>query len=132
MSEALDRYIEQDRRRRGLLPPEDGGFFGGFGKGFLKSTVNAIGGIGSTIEKLSGSDAEDAYGNRPGSGLREWREDLLARNQQWNESPQGGVGEYIGNALGSGFGSTLVIAPAMIADALVGTRVALTFSTVFA
>lgn len=132
MSEELDRYIEQDRRRRGILPPEDGGFFGGLGKGFLKSTVNAIGGIGSTIEQLSGEYSGDAYGNRPGSGLREWRDDLLAQNQQWNEAPSGGVGEYLGNALGSAAGSTLIIAPAMVADALVGTRGVLTFSTVFA
>ena len=131
MSEALDRYIEEDRRSRGRLPPEDKGFFGGIKKGFLNASVGALGGIGKTVETFSSEDSTDAYGNKFGSGLRKWAEETLHSNQQWRPAENGGWGEYAGNAIGNAIGSTAVLAPAVAADAMLGTRGAATFALCF-
>ena len=131
MSEAQDKYFENLRRKSGILPPEDEGFFGGIKKGFLNASVGALGGIGKTVEEFSGDETADAYGDKFGSGLRKWSEDTLRSNQQWKPASNGGWGEYIGNAIGNAAGSSAVLAPAIAADAMLGTKGAATFALCF-
>lgn len=77
MSEALDRYIEEDRRSRGRLPPEDEGFFGEMGKGACTSFFTLL---------------------KPFAP--EYSEEVLRSNQQWrspvNPSPMSMTGRLIG------------------------------------
>ena len=117
------------RRAMGYLPPEDEGFFGGIQKGAKRAFVQAVGGIGSTIEELMPEESADVYGNKPGSGLRKWGEDTLRYNQQWRDS--GGTAEKIGGYIGSGVTSTAIAVPAMAADVALGSKGALSFAFFF-
>ena len=77
MSEAQDKYFENLRRKSGILPPEDEGFFGEMGKGACTSFFTLL---------------------KPFAP--EYSEEVLRSNQQWrspaNPSPMSMTGRLIG------------------------------------
>lgn len=108
-------------REIGVLAPVDEGLFVEAGQGLLQSANQMIQGLGKTAEKAG-----------LGSGLKDWAGENLAANQQWNAPEKIGVAGYIGRAIGEAAGTTAVIAPVGLADALFGTKGAITFSTLMA
>ena len=115
----ITKFIDRIKREDGILPPENAGFFGGLWKNTAQSFVSGVRGIGSTLEE---TELKDFGIDSIGKGLRQWGEDVLESHQDWNPGPNEGVGGYVGRAIGSGIGSTAVLAPAMGADAVFGTK----------
>ena len=114
------QYIEQLRSYGYLKPDNDGGFVR-FGRRTLQGYNNMMRGVGATGEVLG-----------LGSEMREFYDARLATNQQWNNPENPTVFEYVMGGAGGALGNMAVLAPVMLADGLVGTKGALTFSTCFA
>ena len=108
------------RERLGLVAAQDDGFFGELSDQFQGSVISALKGVGATANELG-----------LGSGMQDYFQGVLDRNQQWNTPEERSVAGYIGGAIGNAAGSTAVIAPAIAADALFGTKGAATFALVF-
>ena len=87
--------IFKERQKVGLEAPTNDGVLAEAGEAFSQAITSAAKGVGNTLEK-SGL----------GSGVQNYFEDVLANNQQWNDSGEGGTGTYIARAIGSAAGST--------------------------
>ena len=87
----LDKYLNEVDLQHGLKASTgDKGFFRSVKDHFLTSSVSALGGMGKTGEEVFGV----------GSGLREWSEDTLRTNRQWQPSADDGIGAYVGGIIG--------------------------------
>ena len=96
----LDRIIDARRKRIGLEPNTgDKGFFRSVKDHFLTSSVSALGRMGKTGEEVFGV----------GSGLREWSEDTLRTNRQWQPSADDGIGAYVGGIIGRFWGIDIIV-----------------------
>ena len=105
--------------KMGYLSPKDDGL-GELPQRFMGSSVQALRGIGATAEEIGlGDDAKGYF------------QSILNRNQQWNKPEEQSAAGYVAGAVGSGLGSTAVIAPAMVADAVLGTKGAASFALIF-
>ena len=98
-----DELVKEMTSLGELTPRSDG--IRRLDRGFARGFVGMARGIGSTAEELGMGDA-----------LREWGDEILETNQQWNRPDDVGVFGYILDAAGSGAGNMAVLAPAMAAD----------------
>lgn len=124
----IDALSDKERERLragwesvGFMSPRDDGFFGELGDQFMGASTSALRGLGKTANELG-----------MGSGMQDYFQGVLDRNQQWNRPEHQSTAGYIGGAIGSGLGTTAVALPAMAADTLFGTKGVLTFTTFFA
>lgn len=101
MSEDDRQFYRKVLMSAGDLPAEKDGFFTDMGQSLARAGVGFVRGIGSTLEELGGGE----------SSLREWGDDVLARNRQWDPHP-----DYtpfsldpsdLGTTLGIGIGSSV-------------------------
>ena len=99
--EERKKYFDTNRAI-GLSAPIDEGVLTEAGQGLAQAFISAGAGVGSTLEELTGS-----------TGIKDYFQGVLNRNQQWNPAEDMSTASYIGRAIGSGVGSTAgTLAPA--------------------
>lgn len=92
-----EKYLEF-LEKSGFIPASKDGFFTELAQGTAQGAVQQFAGLGKTIEELGF-----------GSGVKDYAEDVLRRNQQWNNPDDysafslnpGDIGRTIGKGLGS-------------------------------
>ena len=107
-----EKYLEY-LEKSGLIAPGNDGFFTELGQGTAQGAVSGLAGFGKTLEDIG-----------LGSGVKEYAEDVLRRNKQWNPHEDYSAFSLnpgnIGRTIGQGLGSTA---------ASLGTTVATTLAT---
>ena len=119
----ITAVADELKRKYGILPAENAGVLGGLWKGTAQTAVSAIRGIGSTLEESGHEDF--------GGAIREWGDDTLRNNQDWNRGPNEGIGGFVGRSIGSALGTGAVMLPAIAADMAFGTKGAASFAMAY-
>lgn len=108
-----EEYVEYLRSRGHLAPTEDNVFVEA-GQSFAQSLTGFGAGVGATLNEAGF-----------GSGVQNYFQGILNRNQQWNAPEDMGAGTYIARAIGGGVGSALgTLGAGVAATAATGNPIA--------
>lgn len=113
------KYIET-LRSLGYAPPKDDGVLGEIADSTAESAVGFFKGVGEAVRQAGMGDA-----------VADYFQGVLNRNRQWTRPEELSVGGYIGRGIGGGVGTLAATLPTMAADALLGTKGAITASALF-